>query len=314
MKTKGYFSMIIISIITISVFSGCATPTSYAGAGNSAYQAETNSKVIYQPRVDENMSYEVAEKTFGNILSGKLGSIGIKYYGMPRINNFARLDDLIRIFAGSNQTHRYYNNKKELDYIRFSSVPVKDGIIDLSPQLHVPLKDLKKEIKVEKGPGDYSNVVNAGLISFHFDKPDTAYKLADMLFTIKSLDQKNKIKDEENLARFETLAADYRALSIKPSMSEGQRKVIVQANTLNQKKDYPGTIDLYLKAIELDPVSYPEAYFNLALLYAQIERYHKAIFHMKQYMMLVPQARDARSAQDKIYEWEILDAGEIKHL
>jgi hypothetical protein len=27
---------------------------------------------------------------------------------------------------------------------------------------------------------------------------------------------------------------------------------------------------------------------------------------MKQYLMLVPDAKDARSAQDRIYEWEIM--------
>ena len=66
------------------------------------------------------------------------------------------------------------------------------------------------------------------------------------------------------------------------------------------------TCNLYLKAVELDPVSYPAAYLNLALLYAQQQRYNKAIAYMKQYLMLVPEAPDTRSAQDKIYEWEFM--------
>ncbi len=79
----------------------------------------------------------------------------------------------------------------------------------------------------------------------------------------------------------------------------------MQANALNQEKEYKRAIELYQKAIEVDPVSYPSAYFNTALLYAQMKRFHMAIFNMKKYLLLLPEATDARSAQDKIYEWEI---------
>jgi tetratricopeptide (TPR) repeat protein len=75
---------------------------------------------------------------------------------------------------------------------------------------------------------------------------------------------------------------------------------------LNQKKDYAGSVDLYHKAIEVNPVSYPAAYFNLALLSAQTGRFKSAVNYMKQYLFLVPDAPDARNAQDKIYEWEIM--------
>lgn len=36
----------------------------------------------------------------------------------------------------------------------------------------------------------------------------------------------------------------------------------------------------------------------------ELKRYPSSIFYMKKYLMLVPDASDARSAQDKIYEWE----------
>ncbi len=114
-----------------------------------------------------------------------------------------------------------------------------------------------------------------------------------------------KKEHEKQLALFESKAAEYRALAVKPQVSEEQRKLIVQANALNQQKDYTGAIRLYLKALDLAPVSYPGAYFNLALLSAQVKRYNAAITYMKQYLLLVPDAPDARSARDKIYEWEL---------
>jgi len=122
--------------------------------------------------------------------------------------------------------------------------------------------------------------------------------------------EKNKNIHYENrktqLVLFEKNAAEYRALKVKPPISEEQRKFIVQANAFNEKKMYNDAIKLYEKAIGLDQTAYPAAYSNLALLSAQVKQYETAIFHMKKYLLLVPEAADARGAQDKIYEWEAL--------
>ena len=56
--------------------------------------------------------------------------------------------------------------------------------------------------------------------------------------------------------------------------------------------------------IDLGQTAYPAAYYNLALLLAQTQRFSKAIYNMKKYLMLEPEVEDARSAQDKIYLWE----------
>ncbi|MDO9254119.1 MAG: hypothetical protein Q7U54_01310 [Bacteroidales bacterium] len=106
------------------------------------------------------------------------------------------------------------------------------------------------------------------------------------------------------LALFEPIASQYRALTIKPAVSEEQRKYIVQANSFNQQKTYYKSIELYNKAIEVDQTAYPAAYSNLALLSAQTGKYNTAIYQMKKYLLLEPDSADARSAQDKIYEWE----------
>ena len=87
-------------------------------------------------------------------------------------------------------------------------------------------------------------------------------------------------------------------------VSEEQRKYIVQANSMTKQRQYGQAQAKFLKVIEVDPTSYPAAYSNMALLAAQENQTRTAIFRMKQYLMLVPDAGDARSAQDKIYEWE----------
>jgi tetratricopeptide (TPR) repeat protein len=108
------------------------------------------------------------------------------------------------------------------------------------------------------------------------------------------------------LVLFEPIAEQYRSLKIKPSISEEQRKYIVQANGFNEQKIYQKAIEFYKKAIEVDQTSYPAAYSNLALLSAQLTEFVAAIYYMKKYLMLEPEADDSRSCQDKIYEWEIM--------
>ncbi|MEW6672148.1 MAG: hypothetical protein AB1427_10605 [Thermodesulfobacteriota bacterium] len=128
-------------------------------------------------------------------------------------------------------------------------------------------------------------------------------RIADDLYFIQQNYQKHM---DAKLAQFEKQAARYRSLAVKPPVSEELRKYIVQANAARQNREYGAALHQYFEAVELDALSYPEAYFNMALLSAQGKRYEPAIRYMKQYLMLVPDAKDARSAQDKIYEWEFM--------
>jgi tetratricopeptide (TPR) repeat protein len=110
----------------------------------------------------------------------------------------------------------------------------------------------------------------------------------------------------EELERFKPTAANYQALTVKPAITEEQRKFILQANALNDNKDYQGAIRYYDKAFSLNPVSYPSGYYNVALIASLAGNYDYAILNMKKYLLLLPDAKDFREAQDKIYGWEAL--------
>jgi tetratricopeptide (TPR) repeat protein len=149
-----------------------------------------------------------------------------------------------------------------------------------------------------------SNCVDLGNIEFISikDNYENAVKLAENLLFIQ-----HKIFETQynsQLLLFEPVAVNYRNLKVKPSLTEEQRKYIVQANSFSEQKMYDKAIGLYNKAVEIDPTAYPAAYSNLALLSAQTNRFNEAIFYMKKYLMLEPKAADARGAQDKIYLWE----------
>jgi tetratricopeptide (TPR) repeat protein len=141
-------------------------------------------------------------------------------------------------------------------------------------------------------------------IIFFFDSQnlENAKKLADNLYTLQY--KANEKRHKSELTSFEPLAASYRVLKLKPPVSEDQRRYIVQANAANKLKQFSKAIDLYNQAINVDATAYPAAYLNIALLSAQKHRLDIAIFNMKKFLMLEPESVDARSAQDKIYEWE----------
>lgn len=149
--------------------------------------------------------------------------------------------------------------------------------------------------------------INSEMGIFMFSEKDSldAKNFADDLFFIQQpFKVKYKIKQDSLLAAFKLIAEKYHASKVKPKISEEQRKYIIQANGFNDQKMYDKAIELYKKAIEVDQTAYPAAYSNLALLSAQIKRFNEAIYYMKKYLMLEPEASDGRSAQDKIYLWE----------
>jgi len=139
------------------------------------------------------------------------------------------------------------------------------------------------------------------ILYFRLDDEANKQLEKDLIFINR---QKLKNQFESQLISFEPIAAKYRSLKDKPSISEEQRKYIVQANGFSEQKIYIKAIELYKKAIDVDPTSYPAAYSNLALLSTQTSNFISAIYYMKMYLMLEPGAEDARSAQDNIYLWE----------
>ena len=145
--------------------------------------------------------------------------------------------------------------------------------------------------------------VSVGKIDFVFKHTFNCDAFANNLFFIQSKLRGKRF--DSLIATFKPKAAQYCALKVKPPVTEEQRKYIVQANSFNEKKVYTKAIELYNKAVEVDQTAYPAGYSNLALLSAQINKFDAAIYYMKMYLLLEPEASDARSAQDKIYEWEV---------
>ncbi|MFA6284061.1 MAG: tetratricopeptide repeat protein [Desulfurivibrionaceae bacterium] len=250
---------------------------------------------------------------------------GVKYLGQQDINTYEGRKGLAPLMQGSKGgAVALYDAGNTLLFMAVDGFAVRERSLEVSPRLAFSYTDLlgasigvtkiitqqpSLGFQILEGSTGMASWVPPyqiefpGVMSFHFVELPDAQRFADDLYFIQQNLEKGH---RERLALFETKAAQYRGMKVKPPVSEEQRRYIVQANALNERKEYAGAIDLYSKAIDIDPVSYPEAYFNLALLSAQVQRFEPAIAYMKQYLLLAPDAKDARSAQDKIYEWELM--------
>ena len=322
MSPQGILKFVFLAILATS-FLGCAAapPIQTVSLATESLPGD-----IYYPKLKPSItSLDNAKNNLAELVRR---NPGIKFYYPQGINKPENKDALFALVkGGSDKCDLYYNSRDELLYMLLSRVSVLTDRIGVSPQIELRFTDLipativvetfsNQEVWVATvirneitNPStlDYSKrpyVTRVpGLMSFHFVSYDDATNFADNLYSIQQA-LKNK-KTEQDIV-FAEKAAEYRAMKVKPSVSEGQRKYIVQADAMSQQKEYKRAIDFYLKALEIDPTSYPGAYFNLALLSSQLQWYNEAISYMKQYLQLEPDAKDSRSAQDKIYVWEAL--------
>jgi len=185
----------------------------------------------------------------------------------------------------------------------FDAKEATDSRLVLSDNVQLGFKALLDHALRRNLKGDGENLATVQLddvVTFGFSNAEAANCVFTRLFLIK------KMEAEAALAAFQPLADQYRAMPAKPAVTEEQRKFIVQANSMTQRKEFAKAMALYRKALDIDPLSFPAAYYNMALIASQQENIFGAILHMKKFMLLDPDAKDARSAQDKIYEWQAL--------
>jgi formylglycine-generating enzyme required for sulfatase activity len=108
---------------------------------------------------------------------------------------------------------------------------------------------------------------------------------------------------DSNNDAFQEVVKQYQAANPKPEMPEMARKFRVQAEFAVQEKRFDKAVELYRKALDMVPW-WPEGHYNLALTLAETKKYRDAMNEMTRYLLLTPEAPEARAAQDKIYQWE----------
>lgn len=283
----------ILCVITLTLLTGC-TPM---------HTAEQNASPSYHPKLPAGIStFEEARKDLAAQLSKPNNSNGILVTLHPwpfHPDDIAASDRFFKMNHGIKQIQLLSGTQSAL--IRVSAITVLDDRIEL-PQQPLFFDDLPKiEVTCKYDGGEHIDFSKSLSVYYLAD----GKRVADDLFFMQQNMQQYKDAQKARQAVFEAKAAEYLARKVKPEISEEQRKFIIQANSLTKERDYKGAIERYMGALEIDPVAYPPAYYNIALLYAELGMYKEAIAHMKKYLILEPAAQDARSAQDKVYEWEM---------
>ncbi|MGB8887361.1 MAG: tetratricopeptide repeat protein [Candidatus Korobacteraceae bacterium] len=105
------------------------------------------------------------------------------------------------------------------------------------------------------------------------------------------------------LADFQEKTATWRALTTKPAISEEVYKDRLLAEDALKSKDLNDAALHYEAGVTSDP-TWAQGWYNVALVYAELQDYFDAAECMKHYVILVPDAQDARAAKDNIILWE----------
>lgn len=222
---------------------------------------------------------------------------------------------LIRLMTGNNDYNTVYNlgYPKEIlvfdDRIEFIYTDNKNVITQTIKLYYSYILEEKIKVKVitsnsDNGSQITENHLKLGNVSIVMTMENAAIMklLANDLTIIQNKLNEERFKMEE----FEKIAAEYCTFKVASTITEEQRKYIIQANSFALIMQYDNAINQYVKVLALDQTSYPEAYYNLALLLAQTNRYYAAINFMKKYLLLISNAADAQNAKNKIKDWEIM--------
>jgi hypothetical protein len=105
------------------------------------------------------------------------------------------------------------------------------------------------------------------------------------------------------LASFQAETAAWRALPVKPALSEEVYKDRLLAEDAFKSKDLPAALTFYEEGIAAGP-TWDQGWYNAALVYAEMGDPFDAAVCMKHYVALVPDAQDIRAAKDNIILWE----------
>lgn len=176
---------------------------------------------------------------------------------------------------------------------RLSSSPTE--IITLSEQIQI----------IQHGTND--NLISiTGHTQFYIARDPRGFTNA--LYVLKWHAIKSKNDADEYAANFATSLADHRnKAASNAALPEEANKYKAQAEGAVRDKEFNDAADFYAAALKIAPW-WPVGHFNRALVLGEAGDYDMARREMNYYLQLVPDAPNARAAQDKIYDWARLDS------
>jgi tetratricopeptide (TPR) repeat protein len=164
---------------------------------------------------------------------------------------------------------------------------------------------------VELGPGDggcklkESGSLVDGDVRFYWGRSsEYAQRFADAVNRLRAAARGDDLAIQPDAWNdFLLKAGAWRALPAKPPLSEEVRQHRIVAEHYVQLKNFDSALQEYEAGLAIDSM-WPEGHFNAGLLYAELQYYSHAIFHMNSYLALVPDAPDAQQVRDQVIIWQ----------
>jgi tetratricopeptide (TPR) repeat protein len=104
-------------------------------------------------------------------------------------------------------------------------------------------------------------------------------------------------------AEFQRKAQRYREMPVKPALPEDVQQCRIMAEDAFSNKDFEKALVYYRKGLAIEPL-WPQGQYNAAYLAGELHRYNLAALYMKRYLELVPDAKNANAAREKMYLWK----------
>ena len=134
----------------------------------------------------------------------------------------------------------------------------------------------------------------------HDECMNAAAQFAAALNSLHIYAMKPMASDED----FQKQAAVWRALATKPALPDAVRVRRMMAEDAIKTGQPEDALMYYEQGLEEYP-TWPEGWFNAALVAGELGRYDDAAEFMQNYLELVPDAKDAQSARDQMEIWKI---------
>ncbi len=193
----------------------------------------------------------------------------------------------------------------------FNYAPITEARISLTRltlttakgEVSLPLVDFDAACR-GRDKGIYvMGALHCGDFSFNWRSPDdgVATGLVAALATLQK--EAAELASEQDEQLFKDVVERARITAEKPEFGENAIRLKVQAEAAVKEKNFVEAAVLFKKALDIAPW-WPEGHFNLSLILSETGDFELAIREMKRYILLAPEASNARSAQNKIYEWE----------
>jgi hypothetical protein len=108
---------------------------------------------------------------------------------------------------------------------------------------------------------------------------------------------------DEEWPSFSSAAKAWRENRTKPPLNpEADREWVLAENAIKEK-NLPLAIEHYETALAIQP-TWPAGWYDLALIYGELNRFAEAADAVRHYLELVPNAPDAQNVREQMYIWD----------